>query len=376
MESQPKQESVDKNKSKIKKKIKNKEKKRLMNLFRGPKTDHKFYYKPNEEEVNCIKNSLIDVLKENPSLKLHKVKKKNESNDKNVEKNEPQIKLTNELMFGLNEIIRAIEKKSTIGVIITDPLAIHLLENIIELCANNSIPCLSVDSFDELKTYLNISSLTAMAFKPTISSDKAIFYNLYQTFLNIVHKNCDINQNISDTNEQTVSSVKEMSEKIISSPAKKSEESFDKSLYEILYTKDSDDNYRDLVEEHMKRVNDSYNYNDINMIQHSFLPFSEHSELYFPRRITQNKIIAKIKVIVDEEIKTCDESFAESLMEVSVENVHKVMKRKSCQKNKTNAILNYREPEIVRLEPSTNKIQKRQQRKLFKKNKTKLFKSK
>jgi len=368
METKQKQENVQTNQSKNKKKNKNKEKKRLMSLFRGPKVEHNFYYKPNEEEVKSIKQSLIEIMNENQCLKLHKQPKKNSDNNDN--KSDPNLKLTNNLVFGLNAIIRAIEKKTIIGVIITDPLAIQLMDNIIELCSDNKIPCLSVDSFEEMKTYLNISSLTGMGFKPNTSSSESILHKSYQNFLNIVNKNCVINEDVGDTHKQTQSLVKDIS-KEVTLGAKKGEESFDKNLYDILYTKDSGDNYSELVENHMKKVNDSFN--DMNVIatQQSFLPFSDNSEVYFPPRETQNEIIAKIEVIVDEEIKSCDKSFAESLMEVSVENVHKVMKRKSCQQNRTNSTLSYREPEIVRLEPSTNKIQKRQQRKVAKKTKSK-----
>ena len=152
-----------KSETKPKKKNKNKEKKRLLSLFRGPKAEHKLYRKLTDEESNHFRQTLNYIIKENPSLNKPTKGRKRVHNETETEQSDK--KLTNDLQLGLNSIIRCIERKSVIGVVLTNPLALPLEDNIIELCSNNEIPCLSVQSLHELKSCLNISSLSAIAFK-------------------------------------------------------------------------------------------------------------------------------------------------------------------------------------------------------------------
>lgn len=369
------EETKDKSQVKIenkpKKKNKNKEKKRLMSLFRGPKTEHKLYRKLTDEESSAFRQTFVAIMEKNPSLKLHRNKttKDRKSTANRPENDDSSKSLTNELQFGLNSIIRSIEKKSIIGVILTNPLALQLEDTILELCSNNEVPCLSVKSLDELSPSLNISSLSAIAFKPNITSTDSVFNKLYANFKQLVDTNCvpiELNEE-RDSKSETNKIVKQDID------LRTTEDSIDHknglsidSLFKELYTKESDDNYSHLMDAFTKPSKPN---EDQLESQHSLIKLFSADHIHFPRTQSFNGHIPEFQIIFNQEkqVESNDDMFAQSLIE---ESLNKGIKRKSENKNFKESVV-FKNPRIERIEPSMQKIQSRKQRKLRKKQKKK-----
>ena len=385
-----KKEGLIESQTKSQKKNKNRDKKRLQTLFRGPKVDHKLYRKSTEEESNRIKQLINQIMDKNSSLRLHQKKIKKTSEDKKVLKTTEKtndFKITDELVLGLNSIIRSIEKKSIIGVILTNPLALPLEDNIIELCSDKQIPCLSVQSFDEMKICLNISSLSAIAFKPKVSSNDSVFNELYEVFKNILSIDCSVSESIesNDVKQELKVEVNEEKKCHKNKSSIKSDEREvinNKLLFDLLYTKKIYDNYHRLVEPLIKNSNQRDQRRDEFQTQESLIKLSTKTEIYFPETKNNSKNIPKIEVILEEpQNDEMDNSFAQSLIESNDKRVFKQLKgikRKSSQPIERQPIerqtIDFKTPRIVRVEASAQKIKNRKQRKQMKKQNKKSVK--
>ncbi|CAG2101071.1 unnamed protein product [Medioppia subpectinata] len=355
------------------KKKKTKDKKRLMTLLRGPKRDHKLSYCMTEEESNDFKQTFTHIMDENSCLKLHPKTPKGGTTVETKSQTTSDLKLKNDMIFGINSVIRSIEKNCINGVILNNPLALPLVDNIMELCSDHHIPCLTVHSLDQLKTSLNISSLSAIGFKPNIASNESIFYRLYQFINNLILKNCSP---IESNERQVKTEDKEGNDKSCEESnnlePNKSELTFDKKLLDILYSKKSDDNYQKIMAKHLdtKSVSDNTSTVDDISLQESFLSFSAPKESYFPEINAFNKTF-KIEIILDEkQTKGSDDSFAKSLFDSNDESDKKGSKRKLSQEKAYDS-LDFKSPQIVRLEASTDRRQQRNKRKQTKKFKNK-----
>lgn len=81
-------------------------------------------------------------------LKLPEKASRKKSRDKNNSESQQRIRrLKNHLILGVNEVMKAVSRRTTSGVILTHPLEVHLQNSMHDLCRQNDIPCLSVPTF-------------------------------------------------------------------------------------------------------------------------------------------------------------------------------------------------------------------------------------
>lgn len=156
--------------------------------------------KLDETDSAMLRTAFCDVIAKDPGLAFPKNSDRPKFNKKAnaaaVAEKKPLVKigsstsskLKNELFFGINEIIRSIEKRSCLGVIVTNPLTTHLQLAVSELCREAEITCLYVNGFHELKSVLNISSLTGIAFKNSVKDDTAFCSQFFKLFSELANK--------------------------------------------------------------------------------------------------------------------------------------------------------------------------------------------
>lgn len=153
----------------------------------------------NDDDSAALKQAFGDLVDKDPSLAFPKKERSrpfgrksasagDEVENKPIEMshgNASTSKLKQELFFGINEIIRSIEKRLCLGVILTNPLTTHLQLTVSELCKEAEIACLCVNGFHELRSVLNISSLTGISFKNSVQNDTALCSKVFELFTSL-----------------------------------------------------------------------------------------------------------------------------------------------------------------------------------------------
>lgn len=104
-----------------------------------------------------------------------------------------------EVQFGLNKTIRKIPKKELSAVILTDPISIHLKKSLHEMCCEYQVPFILLPKLSDIRSVLNISSLTCMAFSHKIKEPESVCHQLYNLIAEYISK---FNENFS-TNPST-----------------------------------------------------------------------------------------------------------------------------------------------------------------------------
>lgn len=105
-------------------------------------------------------------------------RKVDEKDEKAVESN----KLKEEIIFGLQSIMRKIRNRKVVGVVLNDPVTIHLQSSLNDMCVEYQIPFLLLPKLDTLKSILKISKMTCIAFSESVIQPHAICHDLYQIF--------------------------------------------------------------------------------------------------------------------------------------------------------------------------------------------------
>ncbi|KAI1280435.1 hypothetical protein HDE_13403 [Halotydeus destructor] len=115
--------------------------------------------------------------------------------------------LKKEMMFGINEILRNIEKGNCVGVVLTNPLTTHLQLSVNELCNEKQVKCMNVTNFNQLGSVFNISSLTAMAFKNSSQTEGSLcqpILTIFHEFYDKAKSNAQTDPLVSQANEVPV----------------------------------------------------------------------------------------------------------------------------------------------------------------------------
>ena len=213
----------------------NKNAKKIFKMFHGPQVDCNFLDK---NQAQIIVNEIIKTIKSN------QYSNPKPDQDNNEIKNKSKAKLTanklssHEIIFGLNSVIRKIQSKHVIGVIINGLAARDMRNIIVQLCLKNDIPCICLTDFNQLCKHFNISRITVMAMTPKVAQANSIFYQFYQTFKSIACKEEEKSHvNLTSQVQHDQKSDGQHAQEV---PAQT-------PSYDILYTKIEDDDYNELV---------------------------------------------------------------------------------------------------------------------------------
>lgn len=213
----------------------NKNAKKIFKMFHGPQVDCDFLDK---NQAQIIINSIIKIIKSNQDSNLKP------DRDNSKIKNKSKVKLTanklssHEIIFGLNSVIRKIQSKNVIGVIINGLAARDMRNVVVQLCLKNDIPCVCLTDFNQLCKHFNISRITVMAMTPKVAQTNSIFYEFYQTFKSIACK---------EEGKSDVSLTSQVQYDQKSDDQRAQEIPQQTPSYHILYTKIEDDDYNELV---------------------------------------------------------------------------------------------------------------------------------
>lgn len=358
-----------------KKKKKKEKAARLMTFNRGPQ--RKPVPRASLEDSQELKAKIIDLT--NALGNARQSKKGSNLIDKSA------FKLSDELCFGLNEVIRRVERRSVIGLIVNDPASAHLEQHLTELCSFQSIPILFVLDFDELKKHFNISRLTAVAFKTNVAKENAKFSIAFKLFTSIAVK-FEINvlksysavdkikAGINDSCQTTVSLTQSGSELDESGNLKlecqteknnkdrdntnieEKKKSFELPLSQVLYIKETE--FKKSFS--MRTSRDSVGEQEL------FLPLAPDCEVYFPTRTVSNFVnTPRVNIINEDDSRREDTSFAESLFDENINTPAITLKRKNPRLDEIQTKpkkLHFAESELVQIQPQGKQKSRKEKR--------------
>ncbi|XP_074594306.1 uncharacterized protein LOC141849743 [Brevipalpus obovatus] len=149
---------------------------------------------------NMIKDNPDYVVRKDKPANLRNFKKKSTGNNeglvesmattvKVIEKDEKSMepnKLKEEIIFGLQSIMRKIRNRKVVGVVLSDPVTIHLQSSLNDMCVEYQIPFLLLPKLDTMKSILKISKMTCIAFSESVIQPHSICHNLYRIFQDAV----------------------------------------------------------------------------------------------------------------------------------------------------------------------------------------------
>lgn len=135
---------------------------------------------------NQMKNSLEMRIKNiNDRMTDQLMVQKIESNKNSSERSKSKMSKTKkfpEMVFGLNETFKCIDKNQISMIWLDQSLAMNIKNIIQKLCSNKEVLCVNID-LKKIQTLLNISSLAVIAFKSSILKPESLFNQLYQLII-------------------------------------------------------------------------------------------------------------------------------------------------------------------------------------------------
>ncbi|XP_053207963.1 uncharacterized protein LOC128392018 [Panonychus citri] len=95
----------------------------------------------------------------------------------------PRNPLRDEIVFGLTEIIKKIQKKQLIGVVACDPLTVHIQATLYDLCKEFNVPFLLSKNLNQIGDILKMSKLSCYAFTEKVKESTSLCHSLFKIFL-------------------------------------------------------------------------------------------------------------------------------------------------------------------------------------------------
>ncbi|XP_075679498.1 uncharacterized protein LOC142645881 [Dermatophagoides pteronyssinus] len=258
-----------------------------------------------------------------------------------------------EIIFGLNETFKMIERKQIKMIWLEEKsLALNLQNIIKKLCSDNHIICLNFE-LKNFKTFFNLSSLAIMAFKQTITMAESKFNEIYSIVTN----------HLNDSTEKPLpspSSSKSVDESIDDQQTIESSES--KNLN--FYLENSNDRYSEMMKKRLDSQPLTDSENGKFLPQESFIAFTKDTdddEYFLDYKSSANEQ-PKIEIIWPdqshyEQRKQLTKKFAEKLYELDEFGEH--------QFKKPRQIKGQLDGSIMAVEKRKQKSDKRKKRKEF-----------
>ncbi|KAH9413395.1 hypothetical protein DERP_007871 [Dermatophagoides pteronyssinus] len=167
-----------------------------------------------------------------------------------------------EIIFGLNETFKMIERKQITMIWLEEKsLALNLQNIIKKLCSDNQIICLNFE-LKNFKTFFNLSSLAIMAFKQTITMAESKFNEIYSIVTNHLNDSTEkplpSSSSKSDSTEKPLPSSKSVDESIIDDQQTINEQIESKNFN--FYLENSNDRYSEMMKKRLDRNADDDEY--------------------------------------------------------------------------------------------------------------------
>lgn len=305
-------------------------KKRLFTFFRGPVTDP------------------LPILQHNDGQEVKELFKRSITNHGGHDKQQITPKMVaNEISIGLNSVIKLTEKHKSLGIILQDPLTVHIQKCIFDLCSEVKVPLILVPSLEELHSSLGISSLCAIAFRDGVVKETAILHDLYKLFQ---AKATKFSSNIFESNIESGEIIKRETHDAVENKANPPKwpkvDTLIATNDQLLLPK------ANIEQDDIYEVNLNGLFPSINVFGDTFIAIEERNDHYFPKRNMDNPIL-ELKITSDEMPKKRDEYF-KKLIE---DDEDMSSKRKRAQDSKRNK--SFKGPQVVSLEASGKKKNKR-----------------
>lgn len=282
--------------------------KRLFNFFRGPETQP------------------LPILSDTSALKLKEsLEKPSESMEMSGDVLLKSFK--EEMIVGLNSVIRSVEKRSVLGVILTDPLTVHVQKSLFDLCSDAKVPLLLLPGLSDLRSHFRLSNLTVMAFKPIVSQPTATFHGPYRVFSELALSF----QSNKFNDDQKEEEVEEKEPEVVHDKWPKLHFPQLENFNFFIPKKESREKSYETIS--LKNVDDVVSQTD-------FITFSNESRRHFPNR----EVELNLSLTVESDEET-DSKFIHSLLsEGTPRKRSKVSDKKSGEK--------FKEPQTVQLAAS------------------------
>lgn len=243
-----------------------------------------------------------------------------------------------EIIFGLNETFKMIERKQITMIWLEEKsLALNLQNIIKKLCSDNHIICLNFE-LKNLKTFFNLSSLAIMAFKQTITMAESKFNEIYSIVTN----------HLKDSTEKPLPSSKSVDESIIDDQQTINEQIESKNIN--FYLENSNDRYSEMMKKRLDSDDSqplkSSSENGKFLPQESFIAFTKDADEYFlDYKSSVNNEQLKIEITWPdqshyEQRKQLTKKFAEKLYELDEFGEHQFKKPRQIKGQLDNGSMN------------------------------------
>uniref|UniRef100_T1KIF7 Ribosomal protein L7Ae/L30e/S12e/Gadd45 domain-containing protein n=1 Tax=Tetranychus urticae TaxID=32264 RepID=T1KIF7_TETUR len=139
------------------------------------------------QEINSFFSGLISnhpecAFNNQRFKKPEKVTTTEEADNDKVEEAKSKNPIKDELIFGITEVMRKIQRNLVIGVVISDPLTIHLQATLRDLCQEFGVAYLISKNLDNLSNILGISKLACFGLTEKVKDPLSLCHPLFQTF--------------------------------------------------------------------------------------------------------------------------------------------------------------------------------------------------
>lgn len=140
-----------------------------------------------------------------------------------------------------------IPKKSLSCLIVTDPITIQMKKCLHEMCREHQVPFILIPKLSEIKTVLNISSLSCIALTKKAQHPEAVCYGIYDALIEYIDKFNENTSNDPCTGSSRPSSITPELTKEMKSEPSLLEFTFDiPPIDELMIRADSADEYFNL----------------------------------------------------------------------------------------------------------------------------------